>query len=59
MGRASGSSAGAGGSSIDVAESSSLGIPDEELLGSDISIGRDDSKLVSVYSPPIECHKGR
>lgn len=52
MGGASGSSAGGGAnaSSIDVAEGSSLGIPDEDLIGSDISIGRDDCKSVLSVS---------
>lgn len=48
-GGASGSSAGGGvgGSSVDVAEGSSLGIPDEDLVGSsDVSVGRDDCKSV-------------
>lgn len=34
---------GAGGSCLDVAEGSSLGIPeDDDLIGSDVSIGKDD-----------------
>lgn len=44
---ASGSSAGgeAGGSSVDIAEGSSLGIPEEDLVGSDdVSVGREDRK---------------
>ncbi len=44
MGEASVSSAGGGigGSSLDLAEGSSTGIPEENVIGSDVSIGRDD-----------------
>lgn len=58
MGGASGSSAGGGvgGNSVDVTEASSLGMPEEDLVGSDISV--EDCKSVILEwvccSCPVE-----